>query len=311
MSIHVMLAVDAKQVIGCAVSMRSIIENAAPGTGLHFHVMTHRISALDRQALKTTVAAGRRTAKLTLYEVDISPFEHLMRSKIVSHMTYARLLIDEVLPSEVARCIYVDCDMVVTTDIREAWEFPLHGHTIAAVPNGSPADTRGNQARLGLDRPSYFNAGFVVIDVKLWRERNVSVRAMQQAEAKSDVLVLHDQDALNCALQGDWAELPREWNAGISISGWLRPDSKAVFHFWGAPKPWQPDYDKGFGELFFRYLDLTAFAGYRPWNPLGLGAWLARTRRKLPYLPAVIRVARGAITGGRDQRSGPTASRGA
>lgn len=303
MPIHVMLATDARQVVGCAVSMRSIIENAGPTATLHFHVMTHGVGGRDRDALRDSVTQGDRTGEISLYEVDVSRFEHLMRSKIVSHTTYARLLLDEVLPPDIERCIYADCDMVITRDIAEAWAFPLAGRTIAAVANGSPEDTLGNQRRLGLATPSYFNAGFVVIDAKLWRARNVSARAVQQAKAKAKVLVLHDQDALNCALQGDWAELPKEWNAGISISGWLRPDSKAVFHYWGAPKPWQADYEKGFKELFFQYLDLTAFAGYRPWNPLGLGAWLARTRRKLPYLPAVLRVARGALAGDASRRA--------
>jgi lipopolysaccharide biosynthesis glycosyltransferase len=257
--------------------------------------MTHRIAARDRDALRRSVVAGGRRAGIDLHEVDVSPFGHLMRSKIVSHTTYARLLLDSVLPASVSRCVYVDCDMVVARDIAEAWEFPLDGRTVAAVANGSPLDTIGNQQRLGLAEPRYFNAGFVVIDVDRWRERAVSRRAVQAAERIGDRLVLHDQDALNIALAGDWAELPREWNAGLSISGWLTEDMKAVFHYWGAPKPWHADYDKGFQALFLRYLDLTAYAGYRPWNPLGVGALLARARRKLPYLPAVIRTARGKV----------------
>jgi lipopolysaccharide biosynthesis glycosyltransferase len=295
MPIHVLLAVDAKQVIGCAVSMRSILENARPGTRLHFHVMTHRIPGRDRDALRRSIVEADRDAAVDFHEVDVSAFAHLMRSKIVSHTTYARLLLDSTLPPSVDKCIYVDCDMVVTKDIAEAWEHPLGGHTVAAVANGNRLDTIGNQQRLGLAEPRYFNAGFVVIDVRAWKAREVSRRAVREAERVGDQLVLHDQDALNCALAGDWAELPREWNAGLSISGWLTEEMKAVFHYWGAPKPWHADYDKGFQALFLRYLDLTAYAGYRPWNPFGIGALLARARRKLPYLPAVVRRARGAV----------------
>ncbi len=293
MLIHVLLAVDAQQVIGCAVSMRSIMEYASPDCRLRFHVMADGIGAADREALRATVEGAGREASIQLYDVDVSRFTHLMRSKLVSHTTYARLLLDEVLPPEVERCIYVDCDMVVRRDIREAWTFPMHGTTVAAVANGNASDTRHNQRRLGLVEPRYLNAGFVVIDVRRWRERGVAARATAFAESAGDRLVLHDQDALNVALEGDWTELPREWNAGLSISEWLTADSRAVFHYWGAPKPWHADYDGRFGDIFHRYLEMTAYAGYRAWNPFGLGALLARLRRRLPYPPAVLRLLRG------------------
>lgn len=295
MPVHVLLSVDARQVIGCAVSMRSILENASPGVGLHFHVMTHEVPARDLDALRATVLGSGREAGISVYSVDLSRFAHLMRSKLVTHTTYARFLLGEVLPPDVGRCIFLDCDMVVTRDIVEAWEHPLDGRTIAAVANGSAADTRDNQQRLGLAEARYFNAGFAVIDVRRWREREVNARALVHAEAIGDRLVLHDQDALNCALQGDWTELPRDWNAGVPVSDWLTEDSRAVFHYWGAPKPWHADYDGRFRELYLRYIDLTAYAGRRAWDPFGLGRLFARAQRAVPFLPAVLRAARGVL----------------
>lgn len=289
MLIRVLLAVDPKQVIGCAVSMRSILENVRDGASVHFDVMTNAVSLEDREAMRVTVLGGRRKGTITLHEVDLSRFAHLMASKLVSHTTYARLLIDNVLPPDAGRCIYLDCDMVVERDIAEAWEYPLDGRTVAAVANGSAADMRDNLERLGLREARYFNAGFVVIDVGRWRELRVSERAIAHAERQGDRLVLHDQDALNCALQRDWVELPREWNAAVPVSEWLTGESQAVFHYWGAPKPWHADYEGRFRELFQRHLDLTAFKGCRPWNPLGLGALIARSRRRIPYYPSVIR----------------------
>jgi lipopolysaccharide biosynthesis glycosyltransferase len=134
-----------------------------------------------------------------------------------------------------------------------------------------------------------------VIDVQRWRDREVSARALVHAERIGDRLVLHDQDALNCALQGDWTELPRDWNAGVPVSDWLTEDSRAVFHYWGAPKPWHADYDGRFRALYIRYIDRTAYAGQRAWDPFGLGRLLARAQRAVPFLPAVLRAARGVL----------------
>lgn len=301
--ITILLAVDARQVIGCAVTMRSILAHAARGPAVHFLVLTPGLPAADTAALAATVAGAGRAAHLDVRPVDLDRFHHLMRSKSVTHTTYARLLMDEVLPPGTTRCIYLDCDMVVTRDIAEAWRFPLDGRTAAAVPNGSVSDTRDNQVRIGLAEPRYFNAGFMVIDVARWRERAVSARAIRHAEALGDRLVLHDQDALNRALEGDWVDLPREWNAGIPVSDWLTESSAAVFHYWGAPKPWDADYRGRFRGTFERYLDLTPYRGMRPWNPFGLGAVWRRLRRAIPYGPALWRAMRGRI--GLEKRPAP------
>ncbi len=292
MLIRVVLAVDAKQVIGCAVCMRSILENLRDGASIHFDVMTNALSPRDRQALCETVLNSQRSATIALHDVNLTRFQRLLTSKFMSHMTYARLLIDEILPPETDRCIYVDCDMVVERDIAVAWEFPFEGHTIAATSNGDAEDTRSHLVRLGLEEQRYFNAGFVVMDLVRWRALQVSARAMVHAQAQGDRLVLYDQDALNCALQRDWVELPRDWNAGVNVSEWLTDESEAVFHYWGATKPWHADYAGRFQHVFLRHLDRTAYSGYRPWNPFGLGAFVVRTKRRIPHIPAVFRAIR-------------------
>lgn len=297
--IRVVLAVDAKQVVGCAVCMCSILENVRAGASVHFDVMVNDIPPSDREALRATVAGSGRSATISLHEVDLTRFRSLLTSKSMSHMTYARLLIDDLLPQDAERCIYVDCDMVVERDITEAWEFPLNGQTVAATSNGDAADTRSHMLRLGLGEPRYFNAGFVVLNLVRWRSLHVSERAMVHAKAHGDRLVLHDQDALNCALQGDWVELPPDWNAGVQVSEWLTAESKAVFHYWGATKPWHADYQGRFRHVFFRYLEKSAYRGYQPWNPLGLGAVLWRLKRRIPHFPAVVRIIRQRLTSAR------------
>lgn len=300
--VHVLLAVDANQVLGCAVSMRSILDHVAAGTRVRFHLMTDGVPATAVDALARTVEGAGRGATLVTYPIDASRFAGLMRSKAISHAAYARLLLDTLLPGDVTRCVYVDCDMIVRRDIAAAARFPLEGRTVAAITNGNGADVRDHQARLGLREARYFNSGFLVIDVARWRERDVSARALARAIEIGDRLILHDQDALNCALEDDWTELPREWNAGVNVSPWLQEDDEAVFHFLGAYKPWHADYPGRFADLFFRYLDRTAFSGWRPWNPLGAGAALMRARRAVPYLPAVLRALRGLVGAPRGAR---------
>ena len=124
----------------------------------------------------------------------------------------------------------------------------------------------------------------------------MGARALEFAEQAGERLILHAQDALNGALQGDWKHLPLHWNAW-TIHPDLHEDSDAVFHFMGAPKPWHADYSGSFADKFYQYLDRTPYAGRRPWNPAGLGRVYRKVGRRAPFLPSAVRMLRARLSG--------------
>jgi lipopolysaccharide biosynthesis glycosyltransferase len=296
--IEVFLASDARCVLGAAATMRSIIDSAPTGTPFRFHVMCHGVRAADRRKLEAVPFADEPQVSVRLAMFDTSRTSHLIRSRLVTHMTYSSLFVGDLMPSEVTRCLKVDTDVIFTRDVTELWNTPLGNHTIGAVSDPGDEAVRQYQRRLGLKEPRYFNAGIQLIDLSKWRARKVTERALKIAEQIGDALVLHDQDALNCALEGDWLSLDWHWNVWV-IDPALREDSAAVIHYMGAPKPWHVDYDRRFQAAFIESLDRTPFAGTRPANPLGMGAHLTRLRRKIPYLPSVLRILRMTLRGER------------
>lgn len=294
--IEVFLASDARCVLGAAATMRSIIDSAPRGTPFRFHVMCHEVSAADQRKLAAVPRQDEPQVAIRMGTFDASRTAHLVRSKLVTHTTYSSLFVGDLMPTEVTRCLKVDTDVVFRRDVTELWRTPLGDHTIAAVSDPGDEAVRQYQERLGLKERRYFNAGIQLIDLARWRARDVRGRALAIAEQIGDALFLHDQDALNCTLEGDWHALDWHWNVWV-IDPKLERDSAAVFHFMGAPKPWHADYDRRFQDLFTASLDRTPFAGMRPVNPLGLGASLSRWRRKIPYLPSVLRILRLRLRG--------------
>jgi lipopolysaccharide biosynthesis glycosyltransferase len=287
--VHIVLATDRRCVLGCAVSMQSIIDSTDPTVPLHFHLFfNHDVGIVDRDMLVRTVRDGPRPAEISVGEFDPGPVRHLTRSKLITHTTYASCRLEALLPPDVQRCIKVDCDLVVRRDLSELWNTDLEGHTVGAVLNPDCAE---HQRRLGLSEARYFNAGVLLVDLARWREREVGPRALEAAAKVGPHLILHDQDALNLSLQQDWLSLPAYWNSWVIVRG-LRSADRAVFHYMGAPKPWHADYDRPFPELFFQHLDRTPVRGWRPWNPVGLGARFSRLSRRLPSVPGIIRVLR-------------------
>jgi lipopolysaccharide biosynthesis glycosyltransferase len=269
-------------------------ENAAQDARFAVHLITAGLSARETNLLRRTIVDAAPDADISLYEFDPSAVAHLLRSSLITHTAYALLYLGELLPPSVTRCIYLDCDLAFERDITELWRTDLGGLTMGAVDNSSWQDSGLHQRRLGLREPRYFNSGVLLIDLERWRTRSVGQRAMRAAAELGDRLILHDQDALNHALQDDWLALAPHWNVWTIRPG-LRADERVVFHYMGGPKPWDADYDRPFQEKFFGYLDRTPLSGWRPWNPAGIGAGLARLRRRTPYLPSVLRALRRSV----------------
>ena len=276
--------------------MRSILDSASKDVSLRFHLATHDVPDADRAVLEEVVEGSPRDATIRFVYFDSDRVRHLQRSRLITHTAYARLFVGEFLPLEAERVVYVDCDLMFERDIGELWAADLLGNTLGAVDNRYWEDSSRHQQRLGLAEPEYFNSGVLVVDMERWRSLEMRTRALDFAEQVGERLILHDQDALNGALQGDWRHLPLHWNAW-TIHPELHEDSEAVFHFMGAPKPWHADYSGRFADKFYGYLDRTPYAGLRPWDPLGLGRLYRKVKRRIPFLPSAARMLRSRLSG--------------
>jgi hypothetical protein len=214
----------------------------------------------------------------------------------VSIASYYRLLLPEGVPGNVDRVIYLDCDLVVNHDLWDLWTVDIGDMSLGAVPeliqSARYASSRAGirlHRELGL-RPDLelFNSGVMVVNLAKWRETQVASRAMSYLREAALYLRWHDQEALNAVVAGDWMPLDARWNVTMhAYRG--RPDSRLnelvrtprIVHYNAAIKPWQADFGHERRDLFYRYLDDTAWAGWRPAQPRArlLRHWVARLVR--------------------------------
>jgi lipopolysaccharide biosynthesis glycosyltransferase len=173
-------------------------------------------------------------------------------SPFVAHISdamYLRLNLPALLPDDVHRLIYLDCDVLCTSSIAALADCDLAGKTVGAVRDAYTrrlADNPGVMPGLTgstLDpKALYFNSGVLVIDVAAWRSAGVTERCLAYLLAQKETLRFPDQDALNFALYGDWFRLPKEWNYMMTwrlervVAGRLR-DARLI-HSSGAVKYW-------------------------------------------------------------------------
>jgi lipopolysaccharide biosynthesis glycosyltransferase len=188
-------------------------------------------------------------------------------------MTYARLLIADLLPRELDRILYLDGDILVRGDIGGLWTTDLRGKTVGAVVDNPPYPFNRT---LGLpaDDP-YFNAGVLVIDLRRWRDLNIGERCLVFAREHPDRLRYCDQCALNFILHNDWTALDRVWNfqsmdVAHFVNGNVRFDAvdpqqlaaARLIHFSGRSKPWHYLNDHPLKGEYMRYRSRTPW----PWH---------------------------------------------
>jgi lipopolysaccharide biosynthesis glycosyltransferase len=187
--------------------------------------------------------------EFSLIDVSNAGLNDLAVTGDITTMTYARLLMGNLLPLEIDRILYLDGDILVRGDVCELWTTDLQGRTIGAVvdlPRYPFNQTLGLRADA-----LYFNAGVLLIDLRRWRERKIGERALTLAREHRDRLRWSDQCALNFVLQDDWTVLDRSWNfqsfdIAHVVNGHMRFDrvdpkrlaSARLIHFNGTSKPW-------------------------------------------------------------------------
>lgn len=135
---------------------------------------------------------------------------HLNMQWNISLSSYARLFIADMLPDEVNRVLYLDCDMIVNDSLEELWELELNGNVLGAVQDVINDSTK---ASVGLPPETpYFNAGMLLIDLNQWREQFIGEKCISFINKYNGKVVHHDQGTLNGVLINNWVRVPLKNN---------------------------------------------------------------------------------------------------
>jgi len=275
-NLHVVFFADMNYVRHLAVAGTSVIESCRTGA-VTIHVVAIGIGASERAMLSASWVG--ETVDVRFHDWDPGQFEGWQTGEYFTTSVYARLFLPE-LVGVTGRLVSLDCDMVILRDLAPLLRTDLAGSPVAAVrepytPTVSWRRGLSNWAREGIaPETPYFNSGLMLIDTKRWRELRVTESALAYGRRYLSTMVGRDEECLNAALRGDWAELDQEWNAGPYWRLAHRRtgayadilDRRRIVHYQGIDKPWltwNPD-DRGDARLYYEYLDRTAWKGWRP-----------------------------------------------
>ncbi|WP_338400428.1 glycosyltransferase family 8 protein [Helicobacter pylori] len=184
--------------------------------------------------------------------------------KRFSKMIMCRFFFASLFP-QYDKMIMFDVDTLFVNDMSESFFIPLETHYFGAVREKDliamdrnsakdlyelrqmhaksigVADAFPNLEEAQILFDNYFNAGFLALNLKSWREENLENQLIGFFLLKNEKLLFSDQDALCFVCRGRILELPYSYNAHPSfLDTPLFPSLKEarMLHFWG-DKPWK------------------------------------------------------------------------
>lgn len=292
-SIVVVCAADDNYAMPLAVTMRSVVENLKTYPKMTLFIIDGGIKEHNKHKILKSLNPDKCEIKwIPQPEATSGQFEELKdvaplgketAQKHVKISTYYRLLIPELLPSQITKAIYLDTDLIIVGDLGELWDMDIGKNYLLATqdictPYISSPSGLTNYRELGLSpNYKYLTPGVLVINLEKWRADEICAKSIDYLKQYREHVRWHDADVLNGVLAGKWGELDPRWNQmpyAYNFSSWKdTPFSEEVYnslihnpyiiHFSTAAKPWNSREQHPFKHLFFHYLDMTAWSGWR------------------------------------------------
>ncbi|WEK04029.1 MAG: glycosyltransferase family 8 protein [Candidatus Devosia phytovorans] len=242
---HIALTFDNSFWAPAYATMRSVCLFTHRREELVFHLLHRTLS--DEHRADLAKIQDEFPVHLEWYDLDQSDMfsdiaARMPENKRLSNIVYARLMIDRLVPADVTRILYLDCDMLVRDDIAYLFELDLSGNAIAAVRDTMGAFiTSGRNLAANRDlfntADYYFNAGMLVIDVAKWRDADIIGRMEEANRTGVMQRIYYDQDLLNLIFKNQWLKLDWRWNT-IDARRQHENLDPAILHYTGERKPW-------------------------------------------------------------------------
>lgn len=191
------------------VSIVSLLDNNKHFDDIHIYVIDNEISKVNKERLIDIINNyGRRISF-----IDFNKYKSMLNLNMqwnISISSYARLFISSMLPNNVDKVLYFDCDTVIVNKVDELWNTDIKDYYVAGVADTVSSSTKSS---VGIDRDGkYINAGMLLINLKKWREDNIEDKFIEFININNGSVTHHDQGVINGVLQNNLKILKPNFN---------------------------------------------------------------------------------------------------
>lgn len=188
-SLNVVYASDDNfsQMLG--ISMISLFENNRECEDIAVYILDDGISDGNKQKLNSIGDKYDRT--VTYISVENVSVPHEIQSLRWSKSAFTRIFMRRLLPKEISRVLYLDCDVLVRCNLEKFYMTDTRGCCAAGVRDCVSENYLKN---LGMgEHDLYCNSGVLLIDLNKWHEEEF----MDFLKAHINAVTYPDQDVIN------------------------------------------------------------------------------------------------------------------
>lgn len=198
--------------------------------------------------------------KLIIYIIEPGSLKNLRTSSHLPMATYFRFIGPEVIKAD--KLLYLDTDIFASNaQLKELFATNLEDKLAGAVMDAGWMVKKRSKI-LALKEEKYFNAGVLLLNVKLWNEYGVFAKVMTDLSNNRKKYTYFDQDALNKILEGRIMYLPSKWNCYDVTK--VQDGFVGLVHFTAHPKPWTIAWSYRQGISSYA---ISLYAGYEACTP--------------------------------------------
>lgn len=190
------------------ISMTSLFENNKHIRDLDVYLLGENIPDSSKKILEKIAQEYNR--KVDIIDVPALDIPERLLSGRWPMSAYTRLYSAQMLPKELERILYLDCDTIVTGDLSALETIDISDNIFYGVKDCVSGKYKQN---ISLKPDSnYINAGVIMINLSKLREMDISKVLSVYMESHSKLINYADQDVLNGVFCNDIGILNPEYN---------------------------------------------------------------------------------------------------
>jgi lipopolysaccharide biosynthesis glycosyltransferase len=289
--INIVLCGDLNVEVGLHVTLYSLLEKSScPFHKIYF--INRGYSDKHIESLNKTLVEFQKKYELILLSYDENVFGNY-KPLHGNRFAYTKLVIADLIQEDIV--LYLDMDLVINLDIKELASLDIKDFIIAANPEYQIFQSLEHRlySELGLKgEEPYFNTGVMIINLKKWREQEITTKCINFANNYNKYLQTADQTVLNYVCHGNFYQLENRFNTRLGNEKHLTPNDKLIFHFFGRPKLWNlfvnrlnPNY-----SIFDRVFKKTHLFQSRAFKKDNLVEYILVVRQYKSYIKLILRL---------------------
>ena len=189
----------------CGIALESMIDNN-PNLNICVYIICPDLSTSNKFKMEHVFAKSENT---NLIFLSLTPSMQSIIQKTgqalnKTHNTsfILRLLIEDLLPKDINKVLYIDADTIVANNLDELENYSFRNDIGAAVVKDAVRENDYSRLNLDKNKHIYFNSGVMLINLDFWRKHHVGMKCLNMIIENPASSFMPDQDALNIVLEG-------------------------------------------------------------------------------------------------------------